>query len=144
MLFDALQRKSCSVTLELLTRSQLEIVCQKNLKKKSSTGNTAEILNRRSLMSSLKENNNQRYLDMVYHVEYDCVHYPLPLSYVKPDAERLRKKVQILRDENNKLKEENLVLRSKIKSNKDHSLQADEEHEKLKKEYVPKRIFNIT
>lgn len=141
MLFDGLKRTSTSVTLELLTRSQLELVCQKNFRRKSgstattiASSSTADLLTKHSVSSSLKENLNQRYLDMVYHVEYDCVHYPLPLSYVKPDAERLKKMVQVLREENAKVKEENLILRGKLKSQRDNSFQNDEETEKIQKE----------
>ena len=97
MLFDGLKRTSTSVTLELLTRSQLELVCQR--KKRQSLSSTSSVLSSpfQSSMSSpqmsspgdISKDNNVRYLDMVYHAEYDLVHYPLPLSYVRPDAERL-------------------------------------------------------
>jgi hypothetical protein len=73
MMFEGLKRKSNSITLELLTRSQLELVCQKNFRKKNANGNNnnEELINRQSVTSSLKDDLNQRYLDMVYHVEYD-------------------------------------------------------------------------
>ena len=58
------------------------------------------------------------------------VHYPLPLSYVKPDAEKLKRLVQALREENGKLKEENARLRSTLSANSKDT----EETERLKKE----------
>jgi len=44
--------------------------------------------------------NNKRYLIMTYAVEYDRVHYPLPLAFQeRPDPERLRATVAGLRAE---------------------------------------------
>ena len=66
------------------------------------------------------------------------VHYPLPLTYVKPDSEKLKRIVQTLREENAKLRDEIISTKTRAKHQSANETRgaASEEYEKLKKEYV--------
>ncbi|XP_030294857.1 centrosomal protein CCDC61 isoform X4 [Sparus aurata] len=92
MLESAVRKTSDSVTLDLLTYSDLEL-----------------LRNRKAGVVSRPRGNQQssaltakRYLILIYTVEFDRIHYPLPLPYVgKPDPAALQKEVRALRAELN-------------------------------------------
>ena len=79
--------------------------------------------------SNIKPENNKRYLILTYMVEFDKVHYPLPLNFDEnPDIDTLKNTIRRLRleidssksgnDNNaalNKLRNENEILRMKMK-----------------------------
>jgi coiled-coil domain-containing protein 61 len=76
MLASALARKSNSVFVDLLTYSDLEML--KN-RKAGAGANTSQQSN-----SSNQRAFNKRYLILTYTVEFDRVHYPLPLTFQVP------------------------------------------------------------
>ncbi|XP_019940845.1 centrosomal protein CCDC61 isoform X4 [Paralichthys olivaceus] len=90
MLESAVRKMSDSVTLDLLTYADLEL-----------------LRNRKAGVVSRPRGNQQssaltakRYLILIYTVEFDRIHYPLPLPYVgKPDPAALQKEVRALRAE---------------------------------------------
>ncbi|KAG8008324.1 Coiled-coil domain-containing protein 61 [Nibea albiflora] len=90
MLESAVRKASDSVTLDLLTYADLEL-----------------LRNRKAGVVSRPRGNQQssaltakRYLILIYTVEFDRIHYPLPLPYVgKPDPAALQKEVRALRAE---------------------------------------------
>jgi coiled-coil domain-containing protein 61 len=87
MLSTALSRQSEAVFVDLLTFADLEML--KNRK----TGKPA------SSSAALKAN-NKRYLILTYVVEFDRVHYPLPLRFEDaPAPEVFRRTIARLRDE---------------------------------------------
>uniref|UniRef100_A0A3P9D8V3 Centrosomal protein CCDC61 n=1 Tax=Maylandia zebra TaxID=106582 RepID=A0A3P9D8V3_9CICH len=78
MLESAVRKTSDSVTLDLLTYADLELL--RNRKPSALTA--------------------KRYLILIYTVEFDRIHYPLPLPYVgKPDPAVLQKEIRALRAE---------------------------------------------
>ncbi|NWT04943.1 CCD61 protein, partial [Mionectes macconnelli] len=86
MLESALMQSSESVSLELLTYSDLETLRSRKV------GTTA-----RPPPSSSSPLSTKRYLILVYSVEFDRIHYPLPLPYAgRPDLATL---VRELREE---------------------------------------------
>uniref|UniRef100_A0A8D0L287 Centrosomal protein CCDC61 n=1 Tax=Sphenodon punctatus TaxID=8508 RepID=A0A8D0L287_SPHPU len=97
MLESALTQSSESVTLDLLTYADLEALRNRKIG-----------LGPRHL-SAVKASplNSKRYLILIYSVEFDRIHYPLPLPYVgKPDPVVLQKVIR-------ELKEELALLKSK-------------------------------
>ncbi|KAM9728838.1 centrosomal protein CCDC61 isoform 1-T2 [Menidia menidia] len=90
MLESAVRSTSDSVTLDLLTYADLEL-----------------LRNRKAGVVSRPRSNQQstaltakRYLILIYTVEFDRIHYPLPLPYVgKPDPAALQKEIRALRAE---------------------------------------------
>ncbi|KAM4727005.1 centrosomal protein CCDC61 isoform 2-T2 [Anableps anableps] len=90
MLESAVRKTSDSVTLDLLTYADLEL-----------------LRNRKAGVVSRPRGNQQqsaltakRYLILIYTVEFDRIHYPLPLPYVgKPDPATLQKEIRALRAE---------------------------------------------
>ncbi|XP_074990595.1 centrosomal protein CCDC61 isoform X1 [Calonectris borealis] len=89
MLESALMQSSESVSLELLTYADLETL--RNRK----AGAIA-----RPPASAASPLSAKRYLILVYSVEFDRIHYPLPLPYAgKPDPAALRRLVRELREE---------------------------------------------
>ncbi|KAJ4929773.1 hypothetical protein JOQ06_018794 [Pogonophryne albipinna] len=92
MLESAVRKMSDSVTLDLLTYADLEL-----------------LRNRKAGVVSRPRGNQQssaltakRYLILIYTVEFDRIHYPLPLPYVgKPDPAALQKEVRALKAELN-------------------------------------------
>ncbi|XP_054482145.1 centrosomal protein CCDC61 isoform X2 [Anoplopoma fimbria] len=90
MLESAVRKMSDSVTLDLLTYADLEL-----------------LRNRKAGVVSRPQGNQQssvltskRYLILIYTVEFDRIHYPLPLPYVgKPDPAALQKEVRALKAE---------------------------------------------
>ncbi|XP_029956605.1 centrosomal protein CCDC61 isoform X2 [Salarias fasciatus] len=90
MLESAVRKTSDSVTLDLLTYADLEL-----------------LRNRKAGVVSRPRGNQQssaftakRYLILIYTVEFDRIHYPLPLPYLgKPDPAALQKEIRALRAE---------------------------------------------
>lgn len=90
MLESAVKKSSDSVTLDLLTYADLEL-----------------LRNRKAAVVSRPRSNQQtsaltakRYLILIYTVEFDRIHYPMPLPYVgKPDPAVLQREIRALRAE---------------------------------------------
>lgn len=88
MLLTALARDSDSVFIDLLTNSDLEML------KARKTGQP--LVN--SSFSSNPKNQMKRYLILTYTVEFDRVHYPLPLAYEEdPNPAALKATIRRLR-----------------------------------------------
>ncbi|KAF1584315.1 Coiled-coil domain-containing protein 61, partial [Eudyptes moseleyi] len=89
MLESALTQSSESVSLELLTYADLETLRSRKV------GAIA-----RPPPSAASPLSAKRYLILVYSVEFDRIHYPLPLPYAgRPDPAALRRLVRELREE---------------------------------------------
>ncbi|XP_051532885.1 centrosomal protein CCDC61-like isoform X1 [Myxocyprinus asiaticus] len=113
MLESAVNKSSESVTLDLLTYSDLELL--RNRK--------AGVVGRPRIQPQSPALSAKRYLILIYTVEFDRIHYPLPLPYLgKPDPAELQKEIRALRSE---LK--SLVLRG------DHKV-SDQETRRLRAE----------
>uniref|UniRef100_A0A8D0AS10 Centrosomal protein CCDC61 n=1 Tax=Sander lucioperca TaxID=283035 RepID=A0A8D0AS10_SANLU len=92
MLESAVRKMSDSVTLDLLTYADLELL--RNRK--------AGVVSRPRGHQQSSVLTAKRYLILIYTVEFDRIHYPLPLPYVgKPDPAALQKEVRALRAELN-------------------------------------------
>ncbi|XP_060911510.1 centrosomal protein CCDC61 isoform X1 [Labrus mixtus] len=90
MLESAVRKMSDSVTLDLLTYADLELL--RNRK--------AGVVSRPRSHQQPSALTAKRYLILIYTVEFDRIHYPLPLPYAgKPDPAALRKEVRALRAE---------------------------------------------
>ncbi|XP_074467602.1 centrosomal protein CCDC61 isoform X1 [Sebastes fasciatus] len=90
MLESAVRKMSDSVTLDLLTYADLELL--RNRK--------AGVVSRPRGHQQSSVLTAKRYLILIYTVEFDRIHYPLPLPYVgKPDPAALQKEVRALRAE---------------------------------------------
>uniref|UniRef100_V9KNN3 Centrosomal protein CCDC61 n=1 Tax=Callorhinchus milii TaxID=7868 RepID=V9KNN3_CALMI len=90
MLESAVTKSSQSVTLDLLTYSDLEL-----LRSRKAGAGVRHVPPPKS--PSL---NAKRYLILIYSVEFDRIHYPLPLPYVgKPDPVALQKLIRELKVE---------------------------------------------
>ncbi|XP_041035091.1 centrosomal protein CCDC61 [Carcharodon carcharias] len=90
MLESAITKSSESVTLDLLTYSDLELL--RNRK----TG----VAMRHAPPPKSGALNAKRYLILIYSVEFDRIHYPLPLPYAgKPDPVALQKVIRGLKEE---------------------------------------------
>lgn len=88
MLSTALLNKSDSVFVDLLTFTDLEMLKSRHTK-----------LNQKFTKSTSKRN-NKRYLILTYAVEFDRVHYPLPLTFDEnPTTAALQKTIKRLRKE---------------------------------------------
>ncbi|KDO31219.1 hypothetical protein SPRG_03837 [Saprolegnia parasitica CBS 223.65] len=84
MLVSALNHKSDSVFIDLLTYSDLELYRKRKLGKSSAEAPPAAALHA----------TNKRYLILTYAVEFDRVHYPLPLLYIEqPTPDILQKTI---------------------------------------------------
>mmetsp|Transcript_9418 Transcript_9418/g.10319 ORF Transcript_9418/g.10319 Transcript_9418/m.10319 type:complete len:644 (-) Transcript_9418:265-2196(-) len=84
----AFKKSSETVMIDLLTYEDLEQMRRRN----TSTDNPAKVTNPQLL--------TKRYLILSYVVEFDKVHYPLPLNYVEsPDRSTLKRTVERLRTE---------------------------------------------
>ncbi|XP_078035461.1 centrosomal protein CCDC61 isoform X2 [Augochlora pura] len=91
MLQSGLLKTSESITLDLLTFEDLELLRTRRLER-----NTCSSLNNAT--------NNRRYLILTYTVEFDRIHYPLPLEYCGlPDPIILQATVKRLQAEIEKL-----------------------------------------
>ncbi|XP_032237227.2 centrosomal protein CCDC61 isoform X2 [Nematostella vectensis] len=105
MLESALNKNSSALSLDLLTYSDLEVL--RNQRAHRPGSGTQHIPPAQP--SSL---HTKRYLIMTYSVEFDRIHYPLPLPYVgKPDPVQLQEALRRLEEENKRLKEQ-LLKRS--------------------------------
>ncbi|KAL7853988.1 hypothetical protein AOLI_G00208320 [Acnodon oligacanthus] len=94
MLESAVSRSSESVTLDLLTYSDLELL--RNRK--------AGVVGRPRAQQQSPALSAKRYLILIYTVEFDRIHYPLPLPYLgKPDPAALQREIRALRTELNAL-----------------------------------------
>ncbi|XP_058861086.1 centrosomal protein CCDC61-like isoform X1 [Acipenser ruthenus] len=90
MLESALTKSSESVTLDLLTYSDLELLRSRK----------AGLGSRPRPAAKSPALNAKRYLILIYSVEFDRIHYPLPLPYQgKPDPARLQREIRELREE---------------------------------------------
>ena len=93
MLTVALGQKSETVFVDLLTYNDLEMLKSRKTGKGNNISVNASFGSNRS-----SSNNKKRYLILTYAVEFDRVHYPLPLAFEKePDVESLKRTVQRLR-----------------------------------------------
>ncbi|KAK1788328.1 hypothetical protein P4O66_016773 [Electrophorus voltai] len=94
MLQSAVSKSSESVTLDLLTYSDLELL--RNRK--------AGVVGRPRAQQQSAALTAKRYLILIYTVEFDRIHYPLPLPYLgKPDPAVLQREIRALRAELNAL-----------------------------------------
>uniref|UniRef100_A0A3Q2NQE0 Centrosomal protein CCDC61 n=1 Tax=Fundulus heteroclitus TaxID=8078 RepID=A0A3Q2NQE0_FUNHE len=90
MLESAVRKTSESVNLDLLTYADLELL--RNRK--------AGVVSRPRGHQQQSALTAKRYLILIYTVEFDRIHYPLPLPYVgKPDPATLQKEIRALRAE---------------------------------------------
>ncbi|KAM9450874.1 centrosomal protein CCDC61 isoform 1-T1 [Clarias gariepinus] len=88
-------QSSESVTLDLLTYSDLELL--RNRK--------AGVVGRPRAQQQSPALSTKRYLILIYTVEFDRIHYPLPLAYVgKPNPAALQREIRALRAELNTLR----------------------------------------
>lgn len=96
MLITSLSKNSDSVFLDILTYQDLQVL--KARKQSSGTPTPSSQSNAQSQPQSII--NTKRYLILTYVVEFDKVHYPLPLTYVEtPDVEALKNTIRRLRTE---------------------------------------------
>lgn len=94
MLLSSVIKSSDAVFLDILTYQDLEML--KARKQKANTSMTT---------NPEKMKNNKRYMILTYSVEYDKVHYPLPLNFEEnPDVEVLKNTIRRLRMEMDELK----------------------------------------
>lgn len=94
MLTTSISKNSDSVFLDILTYQDLQVL--KSRKQGASATNTSQSQS----MSNTNSVNNKRYLIMTYVVEFDKVHYPLPLNFNEnPDVESLKQTIKRLRTE---------------------------------------------
>jgi coiled-coil domain-containing protein 61 len=100
MLMTAIENSSESVFIDLLTYQDLEML--KSRKKPLGSTNSA---NTSTMSTTNPKLMNKRYLILTYAVEFDRVHYPLPLLYEEtPDVETLQRTIVRLRTELEDLK----------------------------------------
>ncbi|KAL0269554.1 UNVERIFIED_CONTAM: hypothetical protein PYX00_007247 [Menopon gallinae] len=121
MLKSGLLRTSDSITLDLLTIEDLEELRNK------------KIINSHPGSRFIQAGNlNKRYLILTYTVEFDRIHYPLPLDYCGPpdpavlqgNIRRLEAEVQKLRQRNNgNLSRSDAAETRKLKEKIDHLLE---------------------
>uniref|UniRef100_A0A8D3B6X0 Centrosomal protein CCDC61 n=1 Tax=Scophthalmus maximus TaxID=52904 RepID=A0A8D3B6X0_SCOMX len=90
MLESAARKMSDSVTLDLLTYADLELLRNKK----------AGVVSRPRGHQQSSALTAKRYLILIYTVEFDRIHYPLPLPYLgKPDPAALQREIRALRAE---------------------------------------------
>ncbi|XP_037372714.1 centrosomal protein CCDC61 isoform X2 [Talpa occidentalis] len=93
MLESALMQSSESVTLDLLTYTDLESLRNRKI------GRPGPLASRSAQL------NSKRYLILIYSVEFDRIHYPLPLPYQgKPDPVVLQGIIRSLKEELGRLR----------------------------------------
>ncbi|KAL1769313.1 coiled-coil domain-containing protein 61 [Sigmodon hispidus] len=94
MLESALTQSSESVTLDLLTYTDLESLRSRKLGGRQGT-----------MAPRSAQLNSKRYLILIYSVEFDRIHYPLPLPYQgKPDPVVLQGIIRSLKEELGRLR----------------------------------------
>ncbi|XP_010612942.1 coiled-coil domain-containing protein 61 [Fukomys damarensis] len=94
MLESALTQSSEAVTLDLLTYTDLESLRNRKLGGRPGT-----------LAPRSAQLNSKRYLILIYSVEFDRIHYPLPLPYQgKPDPVILQGIIRSLKEELSRLR----------------------------------------
>ena len=71
MLLSSISKNSDSVFLDILTSQDLEMLKARKQKPNASTNQNTD----------KNKLNNKRYMIMTYVVEFDKVHYPLPLTF---------------------------------------------------------------
>ncbi|KAL4094424.1 hypothetical protein PRIC1_010085 [Phytophthora ramorum] len=126
MLLTALHRRSDAVFVDLLTAADLDLYCQRKLQPGTAT---------EGLGAATATSNGKRFLILTYAVEFDRVHYPLPLTpELSPSPEVLQRTIRRLRQalaeqdkgaasegesqlaqENAALREENRCLKNTLK-----------------------------
>ncbi|XP_034034609.1 coiled-coil domain-containing protein 61-like isoform X2 [Thalassophryne amazonica] len=90
MLESAVRKTSDSVTLDLLTYADLELLRNRKV----------GVVSRPRSHQQPSALTAKRYLILIYTVEFDRIHYPLPLLFVgKPDPAALQKEIRALRNE---------------------------------------------
>ncbi|XP_071962054.1 centrosomal protein CCDC61-like isoform X2 [Antedon mediterranea] len=115
MLKSAISKTSESVNLDLLTYADLE----------SLRNSKAGVASRTVPSSQKVALNSKRYLIVTYTVEFDRIHYPLPLTYQgKPDPVLLQNTVRDLKLEIKRLKKQ---LQPEFRNVELHRLQKDYE-----------------
>ncbi|XP_044729363.1 centrosomal protein CCDC61-like [Chrysoperla carnea] len=98
MLKSGLLKTSDCVSLDLLTFEDLEILRSRKGKPFCPSGYSAN--------GKFSTNNNRRYLILTYSVEFDRIHYPLPLDYCgPPDPQILQANIRRLENEICRLQE---------------------------------------
>lgn len=101
MLESAISKTSDSVCLDLLTYNDLETLRQKK------SGATSTVKANAPPRSS--HITSKRYLILTYTVEFDRIHYPLPLPYLgKSDPQALQNEVRVLRADLKKTRQQPL------------------------------------
>ncbi|KAK3093960.1 hypothetical protein FSP39_022289 [Pinctada imbricata] len=130
MLESAVTQSSDSVSLDLLTFADLESLRQRK------TGSSAK--------SSIPANrtvslNSKRYLILTYTVEFDRIHYPLPLPYMgKPDPRALQETIRQLRNEIKTLRQtggSDFRVKEMEKLQKDYKM-LQKEKEQIEEEFL--------
>lgn len=96
MLLTAMRHQTDSVALDLLTYSDLELLKSR----KMGAGSTAGGSKPAGGSGGAGGGNNKRYLILTYVVEFDRVHYPLPLQPLEaPTVASLQRQIRRLRSE---------------------------------------------
>ncbi|XP_050406127.1 centrosomal protein CCDC61 isoform X2 [Patella vulgata] len=131
MLESALNKNSDTVSLDLLTFADLESLRAR----KSGTTSQSIPGSRHSTL------NSKRYLILTYTVEFDRIHYPLPLPYVgKPDPRTLQESLRHLQTENRRLKD---TRPSDYRSKDYDKLQRDYNKLLKEKENIEEELFEM-
>ena len=96
MLLSAINKSADSVFFDILTFQDLEML--KNRRSKQLSPSKSQII----------KTNNKRYIILTYMVEFDKVHYPIPLNFEEsPSIEVLQATIRRLRLENEELRNAN-------------------------------------
>ncbi|CAG5115254.1 unnamed protein product, partial [Candidula unifasciata] len=99
MLESAISKTSESVALDLLTYSDVEALRQR----KNGAASSVKPSNTTSRANHIT---SKRFLILTYTVEFDRIHYPLPLPFVgKPNPQVLQEEIRTLKAEVTKLKQ---------------------------------------
>ncbi|XP_039281448.1 centrosomal protein CCDC61 isoform X2 [Nilaparvata lugens] len=133
MLKSGLMKTSESVSLDLLTFNDLEILTTKRIMSHTIPNHPDN--------TSPTTASNRRYLILIYTVEFDRVHYPLPMEYCgPPDSQMLLATIRRLEQEVNQLHgqlekstgHEELTIQ--ISNLEKRVVEANQENDKLRKE----------
>ncbi|GAB9472052.1 hypothetical protein Gpo141_00009244 [Globisporangium polare] len=100
MLLSAISQRSDAVFIDLLTTSDLELYRKRKVGKPSFPQKPNDAFDNFP-SASTPSTANKRYLILTYAVEFDRVHYPLPLNLVQtPTPEILQRTIRRLRQVN--------------------------------------------